>query len=456
MNQPTDEVADAVVRREELAELFRSSEKPKEAFRIGGEAEKFGVDRASGAPLAYDGPRGIRRVFDALVRDHGWSEVREREDGPVIALSRGDANITLEPGAQLELSGAPHVDVHAVQAEMRDHLDELAAVSREMNIVWLGVGFHPTARPSELPWVPKERYGVMKRYLPTQGVRARDMMQRTATIQANFDYSSEADAMHKLVVLLKLSPLIAAMTANAPFIEGKLSARRSERGDVWLHMDPSRSGLIPRLWTEANPTYESYVEWALDAGMFLFRRGDEFIANTGQSFRSFLDDGFEGHRPTWADWVSHVNSLFPEARLKRTIEARSCDALPERLAGSVPALLTGLLYDADALDGARALGEELTYEAVSSARPELVELGLKGRIGDQSVHALAERLLDLAEGGLRRRGRPDASGRDESLHLDGLRALVDRRMTPADALVEGLAPDQPIPVAELIRRTAIS
>ena len=431
--------SDVPLRRDELSSIFFEAEKPRAQWRIGGEAEKFGVDATSGAPLAYEGPRGVRRVLEALAAEHGWQAEREKPGGPVIALRRGEASVTLEPGAQLELSGAPAPTVHEVCAEMRAHLDELEAISREMNLVWLGVGFQPIARLEELPWVPKQRYGVMKRFLPTRGRRALDMMQRTATVQANFDYESQSDALRKLTVLLRLSPVLHAMTANSPFIEGRLSSLRSERGDVWLHMDPDRSGLIPALWTKRAPTYEDYVEWALDASMFLFRRGDAFIENTGQTFRSFLENGFEGHRAVLGDWVLHVNSLFPEARLKRTLEARSCDALPQRLACAVPALLTGLLYDDRAFDAATELVEGWRYEAVQAARGEMAAHALRARFEGQLVQAIAERVFQIAEGGLERRARLSENGQDERVHLDALRDLLERGQAPADALVERFA-----------------
>lgn len=427
---------DTPIRRDQLELLFHSSESVRESFRIGAEAEKFGVDASTGAPLQYAG--GIERIFRRLIERYGWSGEAEMHGGPVIALQRNGASITLEPGAQLELSGAPLADVHAIDREMREHLDELAGVTDDMNVVWLGVGFHPLAKLADLPWVPKQRYSVMRQYLPERGSRALDMMQRTATVQANFDYSGENDAMSKLVVLLRLSSVIHAMTANAPFIEGAISSRKSERGDVWLHMDPARSGLIASLWDKANPRYGDYVEWALDAGMFLFRRGDTFIRNTGQTFRDFLQNGFSGHRATFGDWAQHVNTLFPEVRLKKTIEVRSCDMLPLRLASAVPALLTGVLYDDRAFDQARELASTLDYASVSAARPEMVQRGLDARVGEYSVQTIAERLIEIARGGLERRNRLDASGKDERIYLDGLCDLVAHGRTPADALLSGL------------------
>src|SRR5690606_22021511 len=218
-------------------------------------------------------------------------------------LERGHASITLEPGAQLELSGAPWPDVHCIRREFVGHFTELAGISEELDLRWWSVGFHPTAQPAKAPWVPKQRYAVMWDYLPTRGRRGRDMMQRTSTVQANFDYQSEEDAMRKLMLVVKLAPVFQAICANAPFAEGRVSGLKSERLDVWLHMDPSRSGLVQRLWAAARPRYRDYVEWALDAGMFFIKRRDRLVLNTGQTFRDFLANGFQGERATRGDWV---------------------------------------------------------------------------------------------------------------------------------------------------------
>src|SRR5688572_5404132 len=242
--QPTPSSAnEAPVRAiDELEQIFVESEKPTHQHRIGAEAEKFGVDAETLAPLSYSGPRSVLAIFERLTARHGWSKVSEAEGSPVIALERGNASITLEPGSQLELSGAPWADVHAIHDEFVGHFTELAAISRELGLRWWSIGFHPTAKQSELGWVPKQRYAVMREYLPTRGRRGRDMMQRTSTVQANFDYSSEEDAMRKLAVINRLAPVFQAMTANAPFAEGSVSKLKSERLDVWLNMDPARSG----------------------------------------------------------------------------------------------------------------------------------------------------------------------------------------------------------------------
>ena len=458
MTSPSDPdpADDQPIRGEDdLVAIFHAAEKPKAQFRIGVEAEKFAIDATTAAPLSYEGERGVLRVFAALIEGHGWQPEREQPDGPIIALRREHARVTLEPGAQLELSGAALPDVHAICGELRGHLSELRTISSEMNLVWLGVGFQPLARQADLPWVPKQRYRIMKEYLPTRGSAAHDMMRRTATVQANYDWSSEEDALRKLRVALRLAPLTNAMFANSPFYEGRLSGKKSLRGEVWLDMDPSRSGLIPSLWKKERPSYRDYAEWALDAGMFLIKRGARVLANTGQSFRSFLSDGFQGERATRGDWKLHLSSLFPEARIKNTLEVRACDSLPTNLACAVPALYAGILYDERALGEAEELGLRFDYEQVSRARPELVRLGLAASIAGLPARTLAERLLEIASSGLERRAQLSSGGSDERVHLRRLGELVSAGKSPADVLTGGLSVQDPDLRAEIVARTLL-
>ena len=428
--------AEPPVARSELACIFLDAEKPKARFRIGVEEEKFGVHAESGRPLAYGGEFGVRVVMEDLAQRHGWQCVREQENGPPIALHRGSQSITLEPGAQLELSGAPLVNLHEVLAERDEHHRELEPISRALGIRWLSTGFHPFARLDELPWVPKERYPIMRAYLPTRGPAAHDMMQRTATVQANYDYSSEADAMKKLVVSLRLSPILHALFANAPFKEGREATRLSERGNVWLHMDPSRSGLIPSILRKAVggkslPSYDDYIEWALDAGMFLIWRDGAPIKNTGQTFRDFLQNGYEGHRATLSDWRLHLATLFPEARLKSTLEVRPLDALPRQLSIAAVGTWTGILYDDVALDAALDLTRSLRHDELDQARPELVARGLDAPIpGFDSGWDVGARLLDIARGGLERRAVALGFA-SEAPFLDAAFDLVHERTCPA-------------------------
>jgi glutamate--cysteine ligase len=438
----------------DLISIFEQSEQPRSNWRIGTETEKFGVVGSPPEAIPYSGTISVLAVMAKLASRFGWAPESESPGGPMIALKRGLASISLEPGAQLELSGAPLSDIHATCAEMEQHVRELELVSIPFGIQWLSLGFHPFSRRDQLPWVPKSRYGIMREYLPIQGNGALDMMQRTATIQVNLDYENEQDALRKTRIFMRLAPIVHAMTAHAPLLESRLSSCQSLRGDVWLRMDQSRSGLIESLWNSPNPRYETYVEWALDAGMFLFKRGNQIVANTGQTFRNFMHDGFEGHRATFDDWVLHLNTLFPEIRLKKTIEVRSCDAQPMDTLLAVPALWTGIGYDDTALELADRLTRSLTYNEVQGARSELVHSGLQATLAGRSIREWSEDILAIADDGLRRRARMNATGSDETRFLLPLIRLVQSGLTPATRLrrkIERTATFDPQSVIEAAR-----
>ncbi|EYF08982.1 glutamate--cysteine ligase [Chondromyces apiculatus] len=423
--------------RDDLLAPFFEAMKPEELHRIGAEAEKFGVDASTGAALPYEGERSVLTVLGALVERHGWTPEPEKPGGPLIALLRRGASVTLEPGGQLELSGAPLENIHQICLEMSGHLAELRDISAELHLVWLGIGFHPFARQEDLTWVPKGRYPIMQRYLPTRGQYGHDMMRRTCTVQANFDYASEEKAMRAMRVTLRLSPLVTAMFANSPFYEGKPFGGRSYRARVWLDVDPSRQGLIQRVMEDGQSFFD-YVEWALDAPMFLIKRDGKVLDNTSQTFREFMEHGAHGYRATRSDWETHLNTMFPEVRLKRTIEVRGADSLPANLICALPALWTGILYDAQALDEAEALSESYTYDELMALRPAIAEEALQATFRGKKLATYAERLLEISAGGLARRGRVNKNGKDERVHLERLGGLVSRGMSPADAMLEQL------------------
>ena len=440
--------------RSELVLPFAEACKPRPEWRIGPEMEKFGIFEATGAPIPYEGDRSVLRVLEELATHHGWTPEREREDGPIIALARGDASVTLEPGGQLELSGGKSESIHDVCAEFRGHMREIGPLSREMGVRWLGLGFHPFAKREDFQWVPKQRYGIMKEYLPTRGPLALDMMLRTCTVQANFDYSSEDDAMRKMRVALALSPATTAMFANSPWKEGHPHGGLTYRGRVWLDVDPDRSGLVPALWTKG-ARFDDYVEWALDVPMFLFKRDGRKIANTGQTFRAFLEGGFDGHRATLADWTLHLNTLFPEVRLKKTIEVRGGDAQSTDMACALPALWTGILYDERSLAAAEALVEGWTHAEVAELRTRAWHDGLRAVFRKEPLAKVAERVVSIAEEGLARRARMDSKGKkDERVHLIRLHKLVEKALTPADVLLDGLDRAEN-PAATLVGRAAL-
>jgi glutamate--cysteine ligase len=434
----TTEHLEPIRRREELVAPFVEACKPRSEWRIGPEMEKFGLVEATRQPLHYVGDPSVLRVLEYLAQNHGWVPEREHEGGPIIALMRGGASITLEPGAQLELSGDKAENIHQVCAEMRAHHREIAPVSKAMGVRWLGVGFHPFARRDDFEWVPKQRYGVMREYLPTRGGHALDMMLRTCTVQVNLDYASEADAMRKMRVALALAPATTAMFANSPWKEGRPHGGVTYRGRVWLDVDPDRSGLCPALWKRGS-RFDDYVEWALDVPMFLIKRGGHAIANTGQAFRSFLKNGFEGHAATMEDWKTHLNTLFPEVRLKKTIEVRGADVQSTDMACALPALWTGILYDDRALAEAEALVEGWTYDEISTLRTRVWRDGLRAAFRGGSLVEIAQRMVAIADGGLERRAIIDpTSGKDERMHLARLRKLVGEGKCPADVLLEGI------------------
>jgi glutamate--cysteine ligase len=439
--------------RDQLLVPFHEAVKPPSEWHIGPEVEKAGIFDGTYMPIPYEGERSVLAVLEMLQERHGWKADREHDGGPVIALLRGGASVTLEPGGQLELSGAQSKDVHQVCAEMRQHMREIGPLSRAMGVTWLGVGFQPFARREDYTWVPKQRYGIMREYLPTRGGHAVDMMLRTCTVQANYDYASEDDAMRKMRVSLALAPATTAMFANSPWLEGKPHGGLTYRGRVWLDVDPDRGGLLPCLW-KPGARFDDYVEWALDVPMFMFKRDGVKVANTGQTFRSFWKDGFQGHKPNLDDWKTHLNTLFPEVRLKKTIEIRGADAQNTDLKCALPALWTGIFYDARALAEAEALVTGWTYAEVVALREPAWKDGLRAPFRGATLRTVAERLLEIAEGGLERRRCKNANGKDERIHLAKLRKLVEQGKTPADVLLEGMEKEAD-PLAAIAKRTAL-
>lgn len=438
-----------IVSYDDLLSIFHAAIKPASEFRCGAEMEKPGVF-SDGRPVPYEGDVSVRAILEDLSRK-GWTPDAEYPGGPLLALLRDGASITLEPGAQLELSGAPLLHAHQICAEFRHHLAEIAPYSNAHGIKWLGLGFHPFAKREDFVMVPKSRYPIMRDYLPTRGSMALDMMLRTSTVQANFDFLSEADAMTKMRVGLKLAPLTAALFANSPFVEGKPFGGKSYRAKVWLDVDNDRSGLVSTMWKKT-ATFTDYVEWALDVPMFMFKRNGEKVVNTGQTFRSFWKSGFSGHKPNFSDWKTHLNTLFPEVRLKNTIEVRSADAQGAKMACALPALWTGIFYDAKALSAAEALTADWTHEEVAATRKELWNKGLQTKFRATTFQTLAEKVLEIAEGGLERRGYKSSSGNDERVHLTRLKDLVSKGQTPADRLLDGIENAKDM-TAEIIART---
>jgi glutamate--cysteine ligase len=436
---------------EDLLRPFIAACKPRSHWRIGTESGRFGVRSSTGDPIHYEGPGALLEVFEILVSRFGWNAPPEAVGGPPIQLRRGASSITLEAGGQLRLSGAPQADIHQVHEETRMHLAEMARLSENLGLSWMGIGFQPLARQQDLDGVPEQRYAVMREYLASRGTLARDMMCRTSSVQVNLDYASPDDAARKLRVALRVTPIVSAMFANAPFVDGRLFGGRSMRMRVWFDVDPDRQGLVPRMWSERS-TLHDYIEWALDVPMFLIKRNHAVVANTGQTFRSFMREGFWGQRATLDDWEMHLGTLFPEVRLKRTLQMRGADSLPFEIMCGLPALWTGLIYDSTSLAQVERLSESWTVWEMDELREDAATMGLAAPFRGAPVARVAERVLQIARDGLRRRARrrPDTQ-EDETVYLDPIARFVEHGITPADKLMEGLGGRSQIR-ADILRR----
>jgi glutamate--cysteine ligase len=425
--------------RDDLVAWFAAGAKPKQQWRIGTEHEKFVFHTDTLAPVPYEGPRGIRSLMQALIERYGWQPIMEGDN--IIALGRpagqGSETVSLEPGGQFELSGAPVENLHETCAETQAHLQQVLAVGEDLGIGFLGLGFSPKWTLAETPRMPKQRYAVMTRYMPQVGKRGLDMMYRTATIQVNLDFASEADLVKKFRVSLALQPIATALFAASPFTEGKPNGFKSLRSEVWRYTDPNRTGMLPFVF-EAGMGFDAYAEYALDVPMYFVYRDGRYIDVAGASFRDFLDGrlaGLPGVRPTLDDWSDHLTTLFPEVRLKQFLEMRGADGGRWRRICAVPALWVGLLYDGTALDAAWDLVKGWTREERQALRDGVPKGALSTPFRAHTVHAIAREVLAIARSGLQNRNRRDSKGRSEAIYLDVLEEVVRTGATPADELL---------------------
>jgi len=416
----------------DLVAYFKSGEKAPTAWRVGVENEKLSLGPTC-RPVAYEGSSGIAAVLRALVSHTGWAAVEE--DGKLIALEGEGASITLEPGGQLELSGAPLGTAHDTAREFRAHLALVKRVSEPFGIAWLALGAQPLHETSELPRMPKKRYEIMREYLPSHGTLALDMMHATASVQASFDYADEADMVSKMRTALGVTPIVAALYANSSLACGKASGFVSRRMNIWRNTDPDRCGGLGFVF-EPDFGYTRYAEWALDVPMFFIVRDGQYFPLRGVTFRSFMQEGYQGLRATLADFDRHLTTLFPDVRLKRLIEVRVVDAVPTDLLCSVPALWKGLLYDAHACRTAFDLVREWGPVEREQAFDAVARRGLRARLGGRAIAELARELVAIAAEGLRRIGHRDTTGHDERVLLDAVQAQLERGKSPGETVVE--------------------
>jgi glutamate--cysteine ligase len=447
MSNPGESDPTPITSARQLAEWFAAGSKPRAAWRIGTEHEKFGFRRDDLAPPPYE-PGGIRAMLEGLMA-FGWEPILDR--GNPIGLKRGQASVSLEPGGQFELSGAPLANLHETHAETAAHLEEVRRVADPLGLGFAPLGFHPLATREQMPWMPKGRYAIMREYMPRVGSMGLDMMLRTCTVQVNLDFGDEADMVEKLRVSLALQPLATAIFANSPFAEGKPNGYRTLRGKVWTDTDPDRTG-IPAVAFEDGFGFERFADWVLDVPMYFIMREGQWIDAAGVSFRAFLEgcaEKLRGHRATMGDWADHVTTVFTDVRLKRFLEMRGADAgAPAYLTG-LPAFWTGLLYDDAAQKAARALTAGWSVEQIRVLRDAVPAQALTATIAGRLLQDVARDVLAIARDGLKARGL------GEEMHLDPLDAIVATGQTQADRWLDRCARDWGGDVSRIFGEAAV-
>lgn len=426
-----------IERSAQLSEYLEDGCKPVEDWRIGTEHEKFGYLTDTNAPLPFEGKRSIRTVLEGLRDRHGWSEVRE--SGHLIGLEKDGANVSLEPGGALELSGAPLETIHQTCDEVNQHLAEVKQISDEIGVGFIGLGAAPEWTHDQMPLMPKGRYKLMDAYMGKVGTTGTTMMRRTCTVQVNLDFGSEADMVKKMRVALALQPVAVALFANSPFFEGKPNGVKSYRSYVWRHLDNARTGMLPFVF-EDGFGFERYVDYMLDVPMYFVYRDGRYIDALGQSFRDFMKGklpALPGETPTLSDWADHLTTAFPEARLKKFIEMRGADGGPWRRLCALPAFWVGLTYDQGALDAAWDLVKDWDADTREGLRVAAADHALQAEVNGVKMLDVAREAVAIAEAGLKSRARPGAGGLlpDETHFLNALKESVETGQVPADELL---------------------
>ena len=434
MSNPGEADATPIHSVRQLADYLATGSRPASRFTIGTEHEKFGFSKAGFTPPPYE-PDGIRAILEGIGAT-GWEPILDH--GNPIGLKRGDASVSLEPAGQLELSGGMLTDLHQTAAEFTAHFDDLRPVADALGLGFAPLGFHPTMTRDAMPWMPKSRYAIMKRYMPKVGSMGLDMMTRTCTVQVNLDYASEADMAAKLKVSLALQPVATALFANSPFTEGKPNGFLSKRADVWTDTDNQRSGM-PALMFAEDFGFERYVEWVLDVPMYFVMRNGEMIDLAGQSFRQFMAGTLgntEVGEATMGDFADHLTTVFTDVRLKKFLEMRGADAGRPDMMVAQSALWVGLLYDDAALAAASSMVRRHDWSEYAALRPEVALHALDAKLGAGTVRDVARDMVEIAEQGLKARNLRDINGRDETIHLTPLHELVHGKPTQAEHWLE--------------------
>jgi glutamate--cysteine ligase len=425
--------SEVVESRDALVAWLEAGCKPAGPFRIGAEHEKIPFYRANHSPVPYGGDKGIRALLEGMRKRLSWDGIED--GGNLIGLydPNGGGAISLEPGGQFELSGAPLDDAHATADELDRHLTVARSVAEPLGIGFLALGMSPKWSLAETPIMPKHRYAIMARYMPKVGTRGLDMMFRTATVQVNLDFMSEKDMVAKMRVGLALQPAITALFANSPFTDRKLNGLLSARSEIWRHTDGARTGMLSFVF-EPGMGFERYVDYALDVPLYFLKRGGNYQDVAGASFRDLLAGRLKeapGERATIADWANHLSTIFPEVRLKRYLEMRGADVGPPERIVALAALMAGLYYNPEALGSAEALIEGWSAEDRQKLRDDAPLLGLAAEVRGRDLRSVALDMLAISRSGLKRRARLNARGEDETILLHPLEAIADSGREPA-------------------------
>lgn len=411
-----------------LVAPFYAGCKSRSAFKIGVELEKVGVNAETGCAIGYSGSNGMAEILNTLKSRYKYTEIAE--NGNILGLENGDGQLSMEPGNQLEFSSIPFKSLKQTEEALYRFNAQTSLVAEELGVVWLGAGIQPVSTYQEMEMIPKERYRIMRDYLPKKGAMSPVMMMETAAIQANIDYESEENAMRKLRVSLLISPFITAMFANSPIRAGKLNGYKSYRALSWLDTDNDRCGLINKKVLDGDFGFADYVEILLDVPMFFIKRGGYLIETTGLTFREYLKQGFKDYKSTMDDWLLHLTTFFPEVRLKNFIEIRNCDCQRSDLTMAFPALIKGIMYNEDALSAVEDLVMGINWEDLNELRNAVPEKGLDAEVNGHKVLAIATELVSIAETSLK------SGEEDESFYLQPLQELVRAGKSPADVMIE--------------------
>lgn len=420
--------------RADLIEALSRGAKPKAEWTIGTEHEKHVFHKDPIRPVAYGGPDGIHALLAGVEARTGWQPFDDGENPIGLRNATRAGGISLEPGGQFELSGAPVATLHETAEELDEHLAVCHAVAAPLDIHFLGLGTTPLWAVDEIPSMPKSRYGIMKPYMGKVGTLGTSMMFRSATVQANLDFSSEADMLKKLRVSVALQPVATALFANSPFIDGKPSGFLSFRSHIWLNTDKARTGMLPEMF-EPGAGFERYVDIALDTPMYFVIRDKKYVNVAGESFRAFLDGKLPqlpGEKPTVKDWEDHLSTLFPEVRLKQFLEMRGADMGDADQVVALSAFWVGLLYDDAALDAAWDLVKSWSAQERQALRDAVPRTALGTPFRKGTLFDVAREAVAIATAGLTNRARLNAKGENEARYLAPLELTLATGKTPAE------------------------